>query len=91
MSTLVAARVDPARIEEVAACAASFAEVTHNYEREGSYNLWFTVIAENDDCLNSIVREVADCDGVHDIHSLPAIRTFKLRVDFGFEKADDAA
>ena len=83
-STLVAARVDPDRIEEAAAVASAFAEVTHNYERNAVFNLWFTVIAPDRRRLEAILDAVRQAPGVRDLHDLPARRLFKIRVDFAF-------
>jgi len=88
-SVLVAARVDQSRIEAAAARAGAYHEVTHNYEREGTYNLWFTVIAEAPRRVADIVADVRRCEGVQAIHALPAIRTFKIRVVFSFGQNDD--
>jgi len=85
-SALVAARVDQDAIESVAEKANAYTEVTHNYEREGSYNLWFTVIGEDSQRIHDIVDEVAQCRGVRSMHLLPALRVFKIRVDFGFNR-----
>ena len=91
VSTLVAARVDPDCIEAAAARASARPEVTHNYEREGAYNLWFTVTASGQDRIDEILADVRACRGVHSVHALPALKTFKIRVAFEFdEEADDA-
>ncbi len=84
ISTLVATRVDPGRIEAVAARASSFPEVTHNYEREHDYNLWFTVIAADRERLQAILRSVRDVAGVYALHDLPVRRMFKIKVEFTF-------
>ena len=86
VSALVAARVDPEQLEAAAALAGSFPEVTHNYERAHAYNLWFTVIAENQARLNEILARVRRHPGVRALHPLPALRTFKIRVDFAFDE-----
>jgi len=86
VSVLVAARVTPAELVAVAAVISEFPEVTHNYERGNSYNLWFTVIAENDARLEEILSSVRCCEGVEAVHPLPATRTFKIRVDFKFNE-----
>ena len=85
---LVAARVAPAQLEAVAAAVSDFPEVTHNYERSGVYNLWFTIIAENDSRLAEVLTGVRRCAGVEVVHALPALRTFKIRVDFHFSEED---
>ena len=86
VSVLVAARVSPAQLEAVAAVISDFPEVTHNYERGSSYNLWFTIIAVNDARLEEIMASVRHCEGVEAVHPLPATRTFKIRVDFKFSE-----
>lgn len=89
VTALVAAEAIPERLADVAAHASRFAAVTHNYEREAGLNLWFTVIAPNRERLRSIVASVAAVAGVRQIHPLPAVRTFKLRVAFSFADITD--
>lgn len=84
LSTLVAARVDPSRIEEAADRAGAFPEVTHSYERDHVFNLWFTVIAADRERLDHILDSVRQCDGVRTLRDLPAVRLFKIRVEFRF-------
>lgn len=81
---LVAAQVDPAHIEEAAARAAAYPEVTHNYERDDAYNLWFTIVAGSDERLEQILEDVRACEGVKSVSALPATKTFKIKVDFRF-------
>jgi siroheme decarboxylase len=87
-STLVAAQVDPERLEEAAAVASAFPEVTHNYERSGAFNLWFTVIAADQARLEAILTAVRQAPGVRALHELPARRQVKIRVDFPFGEGD---
>lgn len=91
ISTLVAAQVERDALESAAAAASAFPEVTHNYEREGPYNLWFTVVTPSEARLEKILGAVRACAGVRSAHSLPAVRTFKLRVDFTFERTKPTA
>lgn len=79
-STLVAARVPPERLLEVAEIVSSFPEVTHNYAREHTYNLWFTIISCGS--VDAIVEEIRKRTGVSEMHSLPAEEIFKLRACF---------
>ena len=90
ISTLVASRVDPERLGAAAAVAGSFPEVTHNYERAANYNLWFTVIAEHQARMDEILDAVRAVPGVQAVHSLPALRTFKIKVDFKFKEESHA-
>jgi len=91
VSVLVAARVHPDALEAAAAVAGAFPEVTHNYARDGVYNLWFTIIAENRERIEEILNAVRACAGVTAVHGLPAKRTFKIRVAFQFDGGDGYA
>ncbi len=86
VSALAAVRVDPDRLEEVAAKASSYPEVTHNYQRNGLFNLWFTIIAKDEEQLRQIAEAVRSCKGVAALHALPAKETFKLRVHFNMDR-----
>jgi len=83
VSTLLAARVAPEKLDsfvkEVNACPG----VTHNYERKHEYNVWFTLIAPSAEEKRRIIRELEDRTGI-EILELPAKRIFKIRVDFKF-------
>ena len=84
-STLVALKVEPVHIEEVASCISAYPGVTHNYEREHTFNLWFTLTAENKQKINSILREIFSFKGVEAMLELPAVQKFKVEVKFNWE------
>ncbi len=84
-STLCAARVPKEKIEAFAAVVNSYPGVTHNYEREGDYNVWFTLIAPTEKRIQQILTEISGKTGIKDILNLPAIKRFKIAVDFNFE------
>ncbi len=84
-STLCAARVPPEKIEEFVTVVNSYPGVTHNYEREGEYNIWFTLIAPSRRRIGEILKEVSRKTGIRRILNLPATKTFKIAVDFNFE------
>jgi DNA-binding Lrp family transcriptional regulator len=84
VSVLVAARVEPEQLEAVASFAGDYPEVTHNYQRDNIYNLWFTVIAESPQRLEDILESIRRRPGVTALHALPAERTYKIRVNFNF-------
>lgn len=90
-STLCAIAAPPERIEEVAAVISAYPNVTHNYEREDRYSVWFTVIAPAQDRIDAILAEIAAKTGIDDILDLPAIRLFKIRVDFDLTGEREAA
>ncbi|MDO9556401.1 MAG: Lrp/AsnC family transcriptional regulator [Coriobacteriia bacterium] len=81
-STLCAIAVPEERVEDVAALIGEYHNVTHNYEREDHYNVWFTLIAPSEGRIEVILDEIAEKTGIDDILDLPAIRLFKIKVDF---------
>jgi DNA-binding Lrp family transcriptional regulator len=82
VSTLVALKVSDERIPGVAKVVNAFPGVTHNYLRDGDYNMWFTAIASDQDNLNHILQTVEDTHGVEAIMPLPAQQVFKVSVKF---------
>ena len=84
-STLCAAKVPPKKVEEFVAVVNSYPGVTHNYEREGDYNIWFTLIAPSRREIERILGEIFRKTGIKNILNLPASKTFKIAVDFNFE------
>ena len=83
VSTLVAVKVAEESLEEVAAAVNACQEVTHNYAREGAFQLWFAVVAASQDEVARIISEIRARRGVESVMSLPAEKTYKLRAVFG--------
>lgn len=81
-STLCAARVPEEKIEGFVEVVNGYKGVTHNYLRNHDYNIWFTFIAPNAAFIISALDEISDVTGVNDILNLPAVRMFKIKVDF---------
>jgi len=81
-STLVAVRIPTDRIAEVAKIVSALPGVTHNYQRQHTYNLWFTLTAESDQQIQSILEMLRRRTGIVEFHSLPALAVYKIRVDF---------
>ena len=80
-TVLCAARVDRERIEEVAGIVNSFRQVTHNYERDGDYNLWFTVWGKDGKELEHTIGDIETKAGIS-VTRLPAVKTYKIRAVF---------
>lgn len=90
-STLCSVKVPPAILDAVVAKINSYVEVTHNYQRNHAYNVWFTVIAESPDRIRRILKEIEDATGCPEIRNMPAIKTFKIKVDFKFNDGKEPA
>ena len=54
-SALVAAKIDPDRIDEAAAVISEHPGVSHNYKRNHAYNLWYTIAVPPGDALDAHV------------------------------------
>ncbi len=80
--TLVALKVQPAAMGKVAAEINRYPGVTHNYEREGRYNLWFTLLTPNLATEQKILNEVEDLSGVDGLLNLKAHKKYKINVQF---------
>jgi DNA-binding Lrp family transcriptional regulator len=81
-STLCAARVPMEKISGFVEKVNQYPGVTHNYEREGDFNIWFTFIAESQEIIDSALKEIKKTTGIEELISLPAVNIFKIRVDF---------
>ncbi len=84
-STLCAAKVPKHKIEEFVSAVNAYPGVTHNYEREGDLNIWFTLIAPSRMQIRRILTQISRKTGVKEILDLPALKTFKISVDFNFD------
>jgi DNA-binding Lrp family transcriptional regulator len=81
-STLCAAKVPRDKLERFNQVINAYPGVTHNYTRNGDYNLWFTYIGQSREEIDRMLQDVARKTGVMEIMSLPARRTFKIKVKF---------
>jgi len=86
VSTLVAARVPPRRIGQVARIVNALAEVSHNYLRKPHagrcpFNMWFTLSAGSRGELGRLRRKIAEQARV-ELVEFPATRMFKIKVQF---------
>lgn len=83
-STLCAMKAPVQRLNEIAELVNSYPEVTHNYAREHEFNLWFTLIAEDEKRMTEIMEEIKKRAGVEQILNAPALSIFKINVGFEF-------
>ena len=81
-STLCAARVDADKIELFAATVNMFSGVTHNYQRDHQYNIWFTFIAPSIQEIERNLEIISQKTGVTEILNLPATQVFKIAANF---------
>jgi len=90
-SCLVAARTTAERADDAAAAINTHPGVTHNYEREHDFNIWFTVGVPPNSAIGldrtiELLGEMAEVDV---IRPLPALRFFKIGVDLDIKGGRD--
>jgi DNA-binding Lrp family transcriptional regulator len=83
-ATLVAMKVPKNKVNDVARVINEYDNVSHNYEREDEYNVWFTLAASSSSELTMILDEIKQKTGMKDLDvlDLPTIRRYKVNVHF---------
>jgi len=81
-STLCAAKVPDERIGKFVKVVNGYAGVTHNYLRNHEYNVWFTFIAPDMHYIDNALKVISEATGVTEILNLPAVKMFKIKVEF---------
>lgn len=89
-SALVAATVPGDRIVEVAAIVSAHPTVTHNYQRDHEFNLWFTIAVPPHMGLDHTLALLAKEAGVESFMPLRRTLTFKIGVNFDLKKRTSA-
>ena len=92
-SALVAARVAPDALESAAAVVSAHPGVSHCYERDHAWNLWFTLAVPPASRLGleeTVTRLGAAADA-ESIRALPALRTFKIAARFALDDGEGAS
>ncbi|WGI16830.1 AsnC family transcriptional regulator [Methanonatronarchaeum sp. AMET-Sl] len=82
--TLVAMKVPENQIEETAKTINQYIEVSHNYQRNHQYNLWFTLSTTSRQKIDEIIKEIKQKTGIKEIIELPSIKMYKIGVSFSF-------
>ena len=82
VSTLVAFAVAEEAVDDAAAVVSASPFVTHNYRREGEFNLWFTLVAPSREKIDEIVEELRAGTAAKKAMELSSRRAYKLRAVF---------
>lgn len=85
-ATLVALHVPEERVNEIAAIISSYPEVSHNFQRDHYYSLWFTIAAKNGDGVRKVLGEILERTGISasEVLDLPTANKIKIDVRFAF-------
>jgi DNA-binding Lrp family transcriptional regulator len=81
VSTLAAVSVPDEKVSKVAEIINKYQGVTHNYLREGSPNIWFTLTEPTQEILEKRLNEIESKIN-HKIIKMPAKKIFKIGVKF---------
>ena len=79
-SALVAMAIEPEKLERVANQINRHPGVSHNYERNHEYNLWFTLAVPPGSDLKSEIDKFSKLSGIKKVRLLPTIKLFKIGV-----------
>jgi len=84
-SSLVAMRVQHERLETAAAIVNGHPGVSHNYERNHVFNLWFTLAVPPTSDLEWTVQHLHTMAGADSTRMLPTLRLFKIGLQLDME------
>jgi len=82
VSTLCAARVPEDKIQSFSMAVNRYPGVTHNYQRDNKYNVWFTFIAPSMKEIEENLENISRQTGIKEIINLPATKVFKIKAHF---------
>ena len=90
-TTLVAMRLPADELDAAAQIINVHPGVSHNYARNGHFNLWFTVAVPPYEDLAETVEDMASRTGAESYRLMPTIKFFKIGVNFDMVKEEGAA
>ena len=87
-STLAAVSVKPELVDRAAETISRFPEVTHNYLRDDVFNIWFTMIAVDEERIEDVLDEIRISLSLEkpEVLNLPVKRLFKLDARFNVSR-----
>lgn len=87
-STLSALSVPQEAVEKAVTLMDEYVEITHSYLRDDTFNLWFTIIAESDQRIATILEQLREALSLEAsaVLNLPVKRLFKLDARFSSAK-----
>ena len=91
-SSLVAAKIDPDRIDEAAGVISEHPGVSHNYKRNHAFNLWYTIAVPPDESLDAHLDVLHRESGAIVTRKLPTLQLYKIgvKLDMTGQTAADA-
>src|SRR4051812_12590903 len=79
-SALVAAQIDPDRVDDAAGVISAHPGVSHNYKRNHAYNLWYTIAVPPGESLEEHIDVLHRESGAIVTRKLPTLKLYKIGV-----------
>ena len=83
--TLVAMKIANDRIERAEQFLNEHQGVSHGYERDHDFKIWITLYIPHEVDMQAELQRLLSLTGAETIFTLPAIKVFKLRTNFGLD------
>ncbi|MEO9363258.1 MAG: Lrp/AsnC family transcriptional regulator [Nitrososphaera sp.] len=87
-SALIAFAVAPEKLDAVAEKVNEHPGVSHNYERNHEYNMWFTLAVPPDSDMKEELDRMSALDGVVKYRLLPTLKMYKIGVKLDMVNGD---
>ncbi|WP_415282757.1 Lrp/AsnC family transcriptional regulator [Candidatus Nitrososphaera sp. FF02] len=87
-SALIAFAVEPDKLDAVADKVNEHPGVSHNYERNHEYNMWFTLAVPPDSDMKDELDRMSALDGVTKYRLLPTLKMYKIGVKLDMVNED---
>ncbi len=84
-SALVCGKIPASRLAEVAEIISAHPTITHNYERNHEFNLWFTIAVPRAMGIENHLHALSALTGIPEYFPLRRTLTFKVGVVFDFQ------
>ncbi len=81
-TTLVAIRVPEIKLDRAEQLIAEHPGISHGYQRDHNFNVWFTMAVPATADINTEVRQLTESIGAEASFPLPAVRLFKIGTYF---------
>ncbi len=82
VSTLCAAKVNENKIDRFISIVNQYHGVTHNYQRDNEFNIWFTFIAPSMEEIEQNLENISQKTGIKEIINLPSTKVYKIKAHF---------
>lgn len=81
--TLAAMHVPPERFEEVGAAVNRHPQISHNYQRDHYYNMWFVISSEDEGDVQRVLSAIEQETGIP-IINLPSLEEYFVEFRYQF-------